>query len=109
VQGFFKIGSRGTICLHWLRTMILLISASWVASITGVIHWGALKTYGKRGTWWFSFNNRSWGGAWVIPSPGEGGPWARACSIWDVILRHLSSMSPKLTLTLAHLKGKGGR
>jgi hypothetical protein len=28
VQGFFKIGSRGTICLHWLRTMILLISAS---------------------------------------------------------------------------------
>jgi hypothetical protein len=27
-----------TICLGWLRTMILLISASWVARITGVSH-----------------------------------------------------------------------
>jgi hypothetical protein len=28
-----------TICLGWLWTTILLISASWVASITGVSHW----------------------------------------------------------------------
>jgi hypothetical protein len=36
-KGFFTIGSHRTICLGWLRTMILLISASWVASITGVL------------------------------------------------------------------------
>jgi hypothetical protein len=28
-----------TICLGWLWTMIFLISASWVARITGVSHW----------------------------------------------------------------------
>jgi hypothetical protein len=28
-----------TICLGWLLTVILLISASWVARITGVNHW----------------------------------------------------------------------
>jgi hypothetical protein len=28
VKGFFEIGSCGTICLGWLRTVILLISAS---------------------------------------------------------------------------------
>jgi hypothetical protein len=37
-EGFFKIGSCGTICPGWLRTAILLISASWVARITGVSH-----------------------------------------------------------------------
>jgi hypothetical protein len=31
-MGFFEIG------LGWLRTTILLISASWVAGITGVSH-----------------------------------------------------------------------
>jgi hypothetical protein len=33
VKGFFKIGSRGTICPGWLWTVILLISASWAAKI----------------------------------------------------------------------------
>jgi hypothetical protein len=28
-----------TICLGWLQTSILLISASWVARITGVSQW----------------------------------------------------------------------
>jgi hypothetical protein len=28
-----------TICPSWLQTVILLISASWVARITGVSHW----------------------------------------------------------------------
>jgi hypothetical protein len=28
-----------TICPGWLRTTILLISASWVARITAVSHW----------------------------------------------------------------------
>jgi hypothetical protein len=28
----------GTICLGWLWTVILLISASWVARITGINH-----------------------------------------------------------------------
>jgi hypothetical protein len=33
-----------TICPGWLRTVILLISASWVARITGVSHWCAAVT-----------------------------------------------------------------
>jgi hypothetical protein len=37
LKGFFRIGSQ-TICLGWFRTEILLISASWVARITGVSH-----------------------------------------------------------------------
>jgi hypothetical protein len=38
-EGFcFLIMSQGTICRGWLCTMILLISASWVARITGVSH-----------------------------------------------------------------------
>jgi hypothetical protein len=37
-EGFFEIGSHGTTCLGWLQTVILLISASWVARITGVSH-----------------------------------------------------------------------
>jgi hypothetical protein len=36
VKGFFKMSSHGTICPGWLWTMIFLISASWVARITGV-------------------------------------------------------------------------
>jgi hypothetical protein len=41
VKEFFKIGSLVSriICLGWLWTSILLISASWVARITGVSHW----------------------------------------------------------------------
>jgi hypothetical protein len=41
VKGFFRIGSQErTISLQWLqRTSILLISASWVARITGVSQW----------------------------------------------------------------------
>jgi hypothetical protein len=35
-NGFYEIGSCRTICLGWFQTMILLISASWVARITGV-------------------------------------------------------------------------
>jgi hypothetical protein len=37
-EAFFKIESRETIFLGWLQTTILLISASWVARITGVGH-----------------------------------------------------------------------
>jgi hypothetical protein len=33
---FFKMGSHRTICLDWLWTTILLISASWGAGMTGV-------------------------------------------------------------------------
>jgi hypothetical protein len=32
-EGFFEIGSCGTICPDWLWTSILLISASWVARL----------------------------------------------------------------------------
>jgi hypothetical protein len=38
---FFFFGDRvsWTICSGWLRTEILLISASWVARITGMRYW----------------------------------------------------------------------
>jgi hypothetical protein len=39
VLGIFKIESHGTVCPGWLRTGMLLISASWVARITGMSHW----------------------------------------------------------------------
>jgi hypothetical protein len=35
---FFWESSWRTICLDWLQTLILLISASWVARVTGVSH-----------------------------------------------------------------------
>jgi hypothetical protein len=38
VMGFFQGKVLGTICLGWLWIAILLISASWVAKITGVSH-----------------------------------------------------------------------
>jgi hypothetical protein len=38
VMSFFWDRVSWTICLGWLRTMILLISASWVARITGMSH-----------------------------------------------------------------------
>jgi hypothetical protein len=38
-DGFFWDRVSWTICPSWLRTLILLISASWVARITGVSHW----------------------------------------------------------------------
>jgi hypothetical protein len=38
VKSFFKIGSHRTICPGWLQTMILLISASRIAKITGASH-----------------------------------------------------------------------
>jgi hypothetical protein len=34
-----EIGSSGTICLRWLRTSILLTSATWAARIIGMSHW----------------------------------------------------------------------
>jgi hypothetical protein len=37
--GYFRYRDSWTICLGWHQTMILLISASWVARITGVSHW----------------------------------------------------------------------
>jgi hypothetical protein len=42
---FFKIGSLETVCPGWLWTLILLISASWVARITDVSHRCLACTY----------------------------------------------------------------
>jgi hypothetical protein len=55
-EGFFKIGSHRTIYPGWFWTMILLISTSWVARITGVSHrhpaWdGILLTFLPRLAW----------------------------------------------------------
>jgi hypothetical protein len=41
----FKIGSQQLFCLGWLWTKILLISASWVASITDVNHRCPARNY----------------------------------------------------------------
>jgi hypothetical protein len=38
-KGFFWDRVSWTICLGWLQTVILLISASWLARITGMSHW----------------------------------------------------------------------
>jgi hypothetical protein len=42
---FFKIGSCELFDQGWLWTAILLISASWVARITGVCHWCLATMY----------------------------------------------------------------
>jgi hypothetical protein len=42
---FFKIESRELFCLGWFWTTVLLISASWVARITGVSCWCLAKLY----------------------------------------------------------------
>jgi hypothetical protein len=39
VEGFFRDRVSWIVCPGWLWTVILLISASWVARITGVSHW----------------------------------------------------------------------
>jgi hypothetical protein len=38
-DGFFEIGSHKLFSLGWLQTTILMITASWVARITGMNHW----------------------------------------------------------------------
>jgi hypothetical protein len=47
-----------TIFLSWLRTVILRISASWVAKITGVSHWCPLFLFFFFYFWLFFFLNR---------------------------------------------------
>jgi hypothetical protein len=42
--GIFRERVFWTICLGWLQTMILLISASWVARITGGVSHSACLT-----------------------------------------------------------------
>jgi hypothetical protein len=46
-DGFFRDRVSWTFCLGWLRTEVLLISASWVARITGVSHrhWPSILNY----------------------------------------------------------------
>jgi hypothetical protein len=39
VMGFFQDRISRTVCPGWLQTLILLISASPIARITGVSHW----------------------------------------------------------------------
>jgi hypothetical protein len=44
-NGYFWDRVLQTICLGWLLTVNLLISASWVARITGVNHWCLAKSH----------------------------------------------------------------
>jgi hypothetical protein len=50
VNGFFRDRVLWTICLGWLQTAILLISASWVARITGVSHQHPARSRNLQGT-----------------------------------------------------------
>jgi hypothetical protein len=38
-DGFFEVRSHELTTWDWLRIVILLLTASWVARITGVSHW----------------------------------------------------------------------
>jgi hypothetical protein len=60
-------------------------------------------TYGKGGATWFLCNHQGAGRGVGSPRPGEGGPWAREWSIWNVILSHRFSESPEHFLLLACL------
>jgi hypothetical protein len=42
-NGFFQDRVLWSICWGWLRIAILLISASWVARITGMSHWSQVS------------------------------------------------------------------
>jgi hypothetical protein len=52
-EGFFLIGSHGTIFPGWLQTAIFLISASWEARITGMNH----QHPAAAATFWMQFAN----------------------------------------------------
>jgi hypothetical protein len=67
-MGFFQDRFLQTTCLGWLRTMVLLISASWGARITGVSHWCLASL-------------RFWWKLWPVPQGHMlvhffGGPWS---------------------------------
>jgi hypothetical protein len=81
-----------------------------------------ILTYGKGRTWWFLTTNSGCVGRGMgDPGPGEGGlrcPWGRTgitcthlqlkrrlrereeCTPWNVILNHICSKSPELSLSL---------
>jgi hypothetical protein len=67
-DGFFQERISRTICPGWLQTMILLISASWEATITGMSHWHPASTLvldpfcfiGSASTFWLYFVLPSW-------------------------------------------------
>jgi hypothetical protein len=42
---YFQDRVSWTFCPGWLQTMILLISASWVARSIGLSHWGGFHPY----------------------------------------------------------------
>jgi hypothetical protein len=50
-MGFIKIGSPELFPQGWLQTTILLISASWVARITGMRHEPPVSSFGNDLTW----------------------------------------------------------
>jgi hypothetical protein len=57
-KGFFWDRVSWTICPGWLQTTSLLISASWVARITGTSQW-CLASAG------FYFNKDYWSQGWL--------------------------------------------
>jgi hypothetical protein len=53
--GFFQERFSQSICLGWFQTVIILISASRVASMTGVSQWCLAQNHILNVTWPFSF------------------------------------------------------
>jgi hypothetical protein len=73
---FFQDRVSWTICHGWLQTSILLISASWVARITGVGHWCPARFF----IFYLFFQCLEW-------SPGSG-----ACLACPMPLSHTPSL-----------------
>jgi hypothetical protein len=77
-EGFFSNRVLQTICLGWLWTAVLLISASCVTSIAGVSHWLLVN-----GTSLLTTHTQSEGWAWwrmciIAATQQMGGLWVKA-------------------------------
>jgi hypothetical protein len=55
--GYFWDRVLWTICSSWLPTLLLLISASWVARITGLSHWLSAWLWFE---WRYPFQTSCW-------------------------------------------------
>jgi hypothetical protein len=81
MMGFFQGSVSWTICLGWVQTVILLISASWVARITGVSHKCLAGLFLRLSTMVLKF----WLGFWYLCR--EVGTWSYIlCCLYDTIL-----------------------
>jgi hypothetical protein len=114
-DGFFRDRVSQAIYLGWLWTIILLISASWVAGITCVSHqrpvdfllfFFCLGTAGNHTPFWIGWElspSTSWS-AYLCLSLGFPLPWARCSVVYITSPRHGTHVPRDkiLSLVLAH-------